>query len=528
MNVGGGPDSHTPQSWASMGALSLASRSLVKSKGGLGGLLDSLKAVNPAAGQFVERLAGMGMKLGLIAGTVGLVVKSFGLLRGAMREVWQLAEQSESLGVTSKFLLTVGKAAQAAGDDANEAIGKLQKFQLAIGAAVDGQKNAKEVFSKLGVNPVGMTMEDAVAATAEAFSKMKDPTEKASMAVELFGRGGQSLVQVLEKLGEAQKKARYGIVEQGDLDVLAESERRWMSFKAGIVNWFKDYSKVVAASWLRWSGLVKNVPESQSERIEESSVARAEARQKAEESIAKAREEYQKSLRESATDETKLAYSLAHAGNLMRQIDRISGETADKLKLQKNLQDEMNKIEQIRKGLSEKREQQLEKERQYQERLIDLERQKNQTINDGAKAMADRSGWSLEEILKQPLKYNRNGYAIIPQQLFEAAERFENRRLSQGEVNEMSRNYERQWKTARAAMDAGEGAKALSLLMPSRAIEATDMELKMRKRIEGLTSSERDPMGSSIERLNDIDCNIAELLRRAANEGLAIRPKMGQ
>ncbi len=520
MNVGGGPDGHTPASW-SMAGLSGQSKSLAGSRTGFGGLLDSIKQASPQVSGLIDKFGGMATKLGIVGAAAGVAKVTFGAFRDSMREAWQLAQEGEALGTTSKFLIDFGRSAMAAGESAGEATGKLYRLQMVLAAAAEGSKEAQDKLTAIGVNPFGKSMEQVVSDIADAFAKMDDPTKKAAAGMDLFGRNAHGVIQTLGEFQSDKGKSKFGILEQRDLDTLAEGEKRLRKFGAVIKDTVGDAVKSTAATWLRWTGLVKNAPEAIQSRIERDPKSKDQIRQE-QEDLAKARDAYNTALRNSYDTQTRLAYAMSNAKTLQQKIASIAGETVEKYELQEKLLKQQQEIQRGQKELGERRQAQLEKEQQYQTQLVALENARTQAVASGKQALADRAGWSVSEIQNQQ----------DPSQLLAAANRFmiakRGRGLTGKELAEMSRNWREHKQGAFEAQNAAEAAKAFAMLLPGMAGEATSAELSIRKSLHGLTSSERDPFAGMSQGIKSIEHDIAALLAKASSEGININPRMGR
>ncbi|HEY5913483.1 MAG TPA: hypothetical protein VJA21_23085 [Verrucomicrobiae bacterium] len=414
------------------------------------------------------------------------------------------------------FMLNLGKAAKAAGEDIADATGKLQRFSAVIGQAQSGEKGAVEALQKLGLSPWGKTMETIIGEAAQAFEKIADPAKRAQMAVELFGRGGQSTVEVLEKLAQAQAKAQHGMVEQRDLDTLAAGWDKVRGMIGGATSALGNYAKVWAATMLRWSGFVKNAPERTPPAIEAPG-PNLEAQAKAEKELAKAREEYEEAARSTgqlAVQEVRLRI---HALDIAKKINAIEGETVEKFALGKKLIEEQRKIKDLQKTQADEAARLEAKKADYAKQYLNLIQQQSAAQRTMAQATSDRSGWSVDEILQSD-----------PRKLLYAARHFLGRNLSGAEVNSMLKNYREAWQGAAMAHDMGLSAKALRLLMPGMEGKATNMELFARGNLAALTGAERNPMAHLIEQQAQIAAQVADFVVRAKRDGLLLRPIMGK
>jgi hypothetical protein len=446
-----------PQSWSSLSNLSRQSQDLIR----------GTKGVNEA----FAGLAGTLARFVGVGSILGSMVAGFKAVRGAMQDAWELARQSEILGTSSSFLLAFGNAASRAGENAQDATYRLAKVVNLIGQAQAGDASAQGLLKHLGVTPYGKTMDRAIKDIAEAFNRIKDPAERARLAIETFGRGGQTMLPVLKQINVALSSG----VRQADLDVLAAAERG-VKRNVGIAKeQIRDSLKIALASLFRAFGV-------KGEHVEPEKILRpdqtAEGQAKiAEEAAKKAHEAEVKNAKEQEAVHKHIA--------------------------------EYNKLE------NAKLETRL--------KLLEAVKKRTEDIANINRSTADRSGWTVADLAKQPLQYNRKGFAIIPEQLYSAATRFLGRQMTREELDQASRNYEAFVKHAQGAQGAADAAHAFRVLLPGLAGSATGRELAWRGANGALTSDEQNPLRQMQEHLQSVRNDISELARQARAQGLRIQ-----
>lgn len=138
-----------------------------------------------------------------------------------------LGELAEQAGVGTDALQILQFAGAAAGVSAEQLQGALQQLTRRIGEAGTGSGEMAKAFYELGIsarNTDGSlrSTEDVLGDIADRIAAAEDPAERARIAVELFGRSGQTLLPILSQgragLQEFEASARAaGVVLSGTL-----------------------------------------------------------------------------------------------------------------------------------------------------------------------------------------------------------------------------------------------------------------------------------------------------------------------
>lgn len=108
-----------------------------------------------------------------------------------------LGETAQQLGVTTAALQEYRYAATQVGLSAEEMDQALSQLTRRIGEAQSGTKAQAAAFAELGISINGLTTEEAIPAIADALSKIPDPSRRAALEMDLFGRAGQKLEPLL-------------------------------------------------------------------------------------------------------------------------------------------------------------------------------------------------------------------------------------------------------------------------------------------------------------------------------------------
>lgn len=133
-----------------------------------------------------------------IAQTAGRAIASaFKGVYGAMEEGGALVDLAEQTGVSIERLSVLKVAFEQAGMAAGDVQGVVNKMQKSIAEAGTGAGPAALAFRDLGLNVKELGAMDAeaqLAAIGEAVNGVENPTKRAAMAMEIFGKSGGRLL----------------------------------------------------------------------------------------------------------------------------------------------------------------------------------------------------------------------------------------------------------------------------------------------------------------------------------------------
>jgi hypothetical protein len=123
-------------------------------------------------------------------------------------DIDSLAKQSSRLGVTVNQLQTLQFAASQTGTDANELAKGFEKFNKSISEASGGVGTGVKAFEALGITLTNNdgTLKDSdtlLGEVADGFTGIKAPADRVRIAMDLFGRSGAGMVNMLQD-GSAQ------------------------------------------------------------------------------------------------------------------------------------------------------------------------------------------------------------------------------------------------------------------------------------------------------------------------------------
>lgn len=176
--------------------------------------------VGSAVSASSAKLMGLGATLGITGAALGLFINGYADATGA------IGDAAERTGISRERFQELSFAAKLAGSSSEVMAVALQKMNLNIGAATNGSKELKEMFSGLGIK-----IKDAggkLKSTDELFDifvdrigRIKDPTLQAQAAVKIFGKSATELLPFLRdgKAGineMAAEARRLGVVLSDD------------------------------------------------------------------------------------------------------------------------------------------------------------------------------------------------------------------------------------------------------------------------------------------------------------------------
>lgn len=521
---------------ASVAQLSQNSRDLLNQRKGLLGMFDEFKqsvtAVNPALGGLIGKLPTLATRLGLI-GIAAMAVKApFDAMRSAFYEV----KEASDLGVTVNFMRRLSITATMVGEDADEAKGRLLRFQQVLALAADGNKEALEKLGRVGIkDPTGKTLEENAMAVADAFAKITDRTKEAKSSVDLFGKGSQTIMPDVLKGMRGSKPTGYDKEFDHNAATLAEgwkvSKSIWETTQMKPLRGLANLGKFYLAKGLEGVG-IKGTPEKASV-IEQSESVAAEARAKTAEELAAARKQVAAEEYKLLATDAKIEGSTGRITKLVSEQGKLAkdGINTDEKRLEyekKSLEllKERGTLKDLEKTKGDAIEARHQKEISYEKQKLALEKQRR----DLAKADEDRRKWTVGDMANSGYKRGNDGRAIIPDEQLRSVERATGRKLAQWEIEKMRDNLTGNLSKAGTVMNLQNAAHLGELFGFSDATNSAFMNKadKQRKAIGALTSGEKDPAGALAESMAALDEGMASLVSLASKDGIVIRPRMGK
>lgn len=187
--------------------------------------LASMKKIQGAADQFSGRVVdGFKNAAASIVALFGANALA-GHIKAVVDELDRIADAAPAIGLTVQGLSELGFAATMAGSDALSLEGAMGKLNLKVQAAVNGNKEAKQVFSALGVSITDASgkvraTDEILADLSETFRALPEGPTKSALAVELFGKSGAGMVQFLSQGRDGIQALRdeFKALAGGDLE----------------------------------------------------------------------------------------------------------------------------------------------------------------------------------------------------------------------------------------------------------------------------------------------------------------------
>lgn len=182
-----------------------------------GAAASSRKSATVAAGGMKEKLGGLkSMAGGLAAGFAAF--KGLSFIEDAVKETEDLAKATMRLQAIMKSDARTASEwvvlAKERGIQSNKLNVSFIKLESAAAKAAKGSKTQAEAFKALGVSQRtlrGGDVEKIIERVADGMKSLRDPTQRAMIAQQLFGRSAQNLLPILVRGGAAIRELRKGV-----------------------------------------------------------------------------------------------------------------------------------------------------------------------------------------------------------------------------------------------------------------------------------------------------------------------------
>lgn len=198
----------------------------------------NIKAADSGFRAFTKRLTlGMGAGFGLFSLAQGILSLS--------NAAKKLRDTASNVGLSVEIVQGWTRMARGAGAEGEQAVAALNKFAAQLGAARSGNAEAAKLFDKLGIG-----LEDTAGNARNTSSVLsdlldnlrdvKDPAQRARIAMEAFGESGVKMAAGLAKGSAELKRLSSSMANLSTTDALAISKATDMlqAAKEGTVNIF--------------------------------------------------------------------------------------------------------------------------------------------------------------------------------------------------------------------------------------------------------------------------------------------------
>jgi hypothetical protein len=159
--------------------------------------INRARAAMAGLGNVVQRVIG-GVS---VMGTLSLAAREF---YKALDYGGNLADASAQTGVAVDKLMELQFAFELAGMQANDVQPALAKLQRSIAEAASGSAEAAQKFAIMGVNIAdiqGLSADEQLKRVGAAINAIENPTQRAAMAMEVFGKSGGKLLTLFSDFG---------------------------------------------------------------------------------------------------------------------------------------------------------------------------------------------------------------------------------------------------------------------------------------------------------------------------------------
>ena len=185
-----------------------------KTKGAFSSVRRSVSGLSSSVMSLQGALGGIGLALGVRA-FVNFTKSSLALADG-------IGKMSDRLGITTTALQTFRFAGEQAGESFESMDNNLVKFVRNLGDGQKGIKTITDEFDRLNidledVNGNWKDHETILEEVSDRYKTMKDPADKLSSAMTLFGRGGRVMVNMLSAGSDGLERLRGELISSGGI-----------------------------------------------------------------------------------------------------------------------------------------------------------------------------------------------------------------------------------------------------------------------------------------------------------------------
>ena len=169
---------------------------------GLRGASAKLKAFGASISGLGRQMVGLGV---MLAAPLVASAKAFASMGDSV------AKMAKRTGFSTEALSELGFAAQQSGSSIEDVEKGVRRMQRTVTDASMGMKSAQDALGELGLSYQqlkNLSPEQQFELIADRISTIKNPTQKAAIAMMLFGRSGTALLPMMEKGAAGMKELR--------------------------------------------------------------------------------------------------------------------------------------------------------------------------------------------------------------------------------------------------------------------------------------------------------------------------------
>lgn len=156
----------------------------------------------------------------------------------------EIADASARTDASAENLSALGFAAKQTGTDLGTVEGSFRKMQKTIGEASSGSKQAADALAQIGISAAdlqGLNPDEQFDKIGRAVAGVSDSTQRAAIAMEIFGKSGTSIIPLLSDMDALKAQAQaLGVVLTNDqanaADALGDSWDALGSAIGGVEN----------------------------------------------------------------------------------------------------------------------------------------------------------------------------------------------------------------------------------------------------------------------------------------------------
>lgn len=166
---------------------------------GLAGVLATMGPLGIAAAGIAVQVVAAGIALGVVVKVATGVAESFlALTKSAAGFRGALLDTSQQLGISTETLSAFEILAKTTGGDLGSISASLGIFQRKLEEAQDPLSKTGKLFTELGIET--LNTEAALRQTLTRLAAMPEGFHQTATALELFGRGGKSILAILKEM----------------------------------------------------------------------------------------------------------------------------------------------------------------------------------------------------------------------------------------------------------------------------------------------------------------------------------------